>query len=458
MYERMLENLDKAENGPIVEEKEFDQNQIGRTIQEIIARFDISWPKDVMVPQDDQLADRLFEAGLALAEESGLYCVDTKRQMNWSRKELLDRLGVLPSEVKFGTGGEEITIQRRLPDEDSRVIVSGGAYGVPVPEDLYVPMLQSYAQEPGLDLIEGPMLNTTYGRSPRANSPWEVVWCWQEKNLALEAAERAGRPGIAIGTAVGSASVLGELGTMTVGGFRTTDKHHLVFTSELKVNYAELTKAVHFMHTDANVLGYYNPIFGGYGGGAEGMAILMVAGQILLDTCFFTSIVNAGPGHAHLSCNSYPAMLPAQALSFQALSRNTNLLFSSFLRPTAGPCVPHIFDEIAAVVIASVPSGVGFVEGVHTATGRYESYCSGLEALFMSDITHAAEKLTRSEADELVSRIVPKYKDKIKTIDKGKPFPKCYDLETLQPTPEWQGMYENARQEFESEFGLTFTN
>lgn len=453
-YQRMLETLDKAENGPIVDEKDFDHHQIGAAIQEIIKRFDISWPKGVMVPADDQLADRLFEAGLALAEESGLYCVDTRRRMTWTRNELLDRLADLPSQAKLGTGSDEVTIRRRTPDQDSRIIVSGGAYGVPVPEEHYVPMMLSYAQEPSLDLIEGPMLTTTFGRPPRAGSPWEAVWCWQEKNLALEAAQLAGRPGIAIGTAVGSASHLGELATMTYDGFRKTDKHHLVFTSELKTNYAELTKAVHFIHTGASVLGYYNPIFGGYGGGAEGMAILMVAGQILMDICYETTIVNAGPGHAHLSCNSYPPMLPAQAASFQALSRNSNLLFSSFLRPSAGPCVPHIFDEIAAIVIASAPTGISFIEGVHTATGRFESHCSGLEARFMAEVAHAAEKLTRQEADAIVRKLVTKYDKKLKPIEKGKPFQECYDLETVQPTTEWQGMYEEACRGIEAEFGL----
>jgi methylamine--corrinoid protein Co-methyltransferase len=184
------------------------------------------------------------------------------------------------------------------------------------------------------------------------------------------------------------------------------------------------------------------------------MAILMVAGQILLDTCFHTTIVNAGPGHAHLSCNSFPAMLSGQAVAFQALSRNTNLLFSSFLRPTAGPCVPHIFDEIAAIVIASAPSGISFIEGVHTATGRFESHCSGLEARFMAQITHAAEKLSRIEADGVVKNLIKKYEEKHKTIQKGKSFTDCYDLETLRPTAEWDRMYCEAINEINQEFDL----
>ena len=241
---------------------------------------------------------------------------------------------------------------------------------------------------------------------------------------------------------------------MTFGGFRITDKHHLVLNSELKVTYAELTKAVHFMHTGATVLAYYNPIFGGYCGGAEGMAVLIIAGMILMEACFQPSFLNAGPGHAHLSCNSYPAMLPGQAVAFQALSRNSNLLVSSFLRPTSGPCVRHLFDEIAAIVLTTAPSGIAHIEGVHTATGRFESHCSGLEARFMAEITHAAEKLSRKEADSIVNKLIKKYEEEQKIIQKGKSFIECYDLETLKPTSEWQTMYEETRMEMQSDYGF----
>jgi methylamine--corrinoid protein Co-methyltransferase len=72
----------------------------------------------------------------------------------------------------------------------------------------------------------------------------------------------------------------------------------------------------------------------------------------------------------------------------------------------------------------------------------------------MADITHAAEKLTRVEADSVVKKLVKKYEQKHKTIQKGKPFTECYDLASLKPTPEWQGMYEEACEEMEREFGL----
>jgi methylamine---corrinoid protein Co-methyltransferase len=453
-YQSFLETLDKAETGPIYEEKDFDSIQVGAGIQDIVKRFDIGWPRDVMVPFDDTLADRLFDAGLTLAEECGLLCIDTGRRITWTRSELLDILSKTSPEIKLGTGDDEVTIRQRVPDKDAYIVIGGGAYGIPVPEEMFTPMVMSYVQEKCLDYFEGPMLSTVYGRPVRSGSPWESVWCWQEKNMVMDAIARAGRPGISVGAAVGSASHLGELSSTTPGGFRRTDKHHLVFTSELKVNYAELTKAAHMKHTGATVLGYYNPIFGGYGGGSDGMALLIVAGMILLEACFTPSFVDAAPGHAHLTCSSYPAMLPGQAAAFQALSRNTNLLVSSFIRPTAGPCVPQIFDEIAAMVLATAPCGIAHIEGVHTATGRFDTHCSPLETRFMAEITHAAEKITRQEADEVVKHLVPKYKDGLKEIQPGKSFVDCYDQESLKPTQEWLSMYEDACKGMREEYGL----
>ena len=454
-YERFLATLDKAENGPILEEKEFDKNQIGTAVKDIVNKFDISWPEDVLVPSDDALADRLFEAGLTLAEESGLFCMDTKRWMKWSRNELVDILKDTSPEIKLGMGKDEVTIKRRQPDEESYVVIGGGPYGIPVPEDLYFPLVMSYLQEPCIDYFEGPMFATVSGRPVRDGSPWEAVWCWQEKNAIMNALEMANRPGLCVGAAVGSASLIGELATTTYDGFRLTDKHHVVFTSELKVTYAELTKAAHLNHVGATTLGYYNPIFGGYGGGAEGMAVLIVAGMILLEACFFPSFVDAAPGHAHLSCSSVPAMLPGQAAAFQALSRNTNLLCSSFIRPSSGPCIPYIFDEIAAMVLATVPSGVAHVEGVHTATGRFDTHCSGLEARFMAEIAHAAEKISRKAANNIVSMLINNYQEEQKTIQAGKSFVECYNLDTLAPISEWQGMYDQATQRLRKDYKLS---
>ena len=65
----------------------------------------------------------------------------------------------------------------------------------------------------------------------------------------------------------------------------------------------------------------------------------------------------------------------------------------------------------------------------------------------MADVTHAAEKMTRAQADPIVKKLMDKYRDGQASLKKGKPFNEVYNQETLEPTPEWLGMYEEVKEE-----------
>ncbi len=456
VYDYMLSVLDKAEKGPVLEEKDWDIKYINQSIKDLIKKYDIKWDKETMVPSDDALADRLFEAGMELAREVGVYCLETKRQMKWSQAELDYILSTAPDEETIGLGDDSVTIRHRLPDADSDITTIGGPYGTPVPEELFVPIMTSYAQERVLDYIDNATLSTTHGRPIKAGSPWEAVGCWQEAQLSFEVLERVGRPGMPIGCAEDSPSEIGELATCTYGGFRLTDWHHASFISELKVSYAELTKAIHYQHTGAFSHNFYNTIYGGYVGGADGLAIAIVAGVLLMKATLNGTTFNPGPSHAHLSCNTFPAMIPALSLGFQAISRNSKLLTSSFPRPIGGPCTKELLYEAAAMAVATVPSGISILEGIQSAAGRIEGHVTGLEARFLAQVGRAAIGLTRAEADPLVRKLTPLYAEqqKMGVALKGKHFTEAYDLETLQPTAEWQGIYEEVCQEMEDLIGL----
>jgi methylamine--corrinoid protein Co-methyltransferase len=454
----MLSVLQKAETGPFVEEQDWDRLYIGKKIKELVKQYDIAWERPALgVPSDDALADRLFAAGLALAESSGVYCIDTRRQMRWSRAELEEVLANAPSQITIGEGANQATLAKRLPDDGRRVGVIGGAYGIPVPEELFVPVMLSYAQEPLIEFIENASLQTTYGQPIRANSPWDAVACWQEAALTFEVLRRAGRPGLAVGCANSSATAIGELSTTTYGGFRPTDWHHNSMMSELKVSYADLIKAAHFKYTGAFAHNFYNPILGGYPGGGDGVAVAIVAGMILLRAVLWGESFNPGPSHAHWSCNTTPEMIAAQAAAFQALNRNTHLLTSGFSRPVAGPGTLDIFYETAAVTIASVVSGVAFVKGVQSATGRFASHCTGLEARFMAQVAHAAEGLSRRQADPLVRKLEQMFQPTQAELRIGFPFEQLYDVESVQPRSHWLALYEQACQEL-SDLGLELSN
>lgn len=442
--EMLASILDKTESGPVIDEKVWDRQMIGTKVKELITKFEINWDEDTLVPSDDALADRLFAAGLELALDSGVYCLNTKRQMTWEPDELQHILNEAPAELQVGSGEDTATIRHRRPEESARITIIGGAYGTLIEEELYAPMVQAYAKEPLLDIIEPPSIPTARGRTIRIQSPWEAIAAKREAELAMEAVEKAGRPGVCIGAAATSGSEIIELAATSFGAFRQTDWHHASFVSENKVSYADLTRAVHFAQTGSIAHLFCDPIYGGYLGGKYGVAIGCVAGPLLLRATFLGDTVNAGPSHAHLSCDTHPDMLAAQALSFQALSRNTHLLHSVHIRPASGPGTKEVLYEVAAMAIMGVTSGVDYIKSVQSATGRNMGHTSPLEARLCAQVAHAVEGITRTEGNELVSNLVARYQEGIPSADIGKHFRETYNLDTLEPTPEWTATYQEA--------------
>ena len=117
-YQMLLNVIDKAENGPIVDENDWDKIYIGEKVQDLIKKYDINWNMDdqSFVSTDNDLADRTFEAGMEFAREVGVYCIDTNRQMKFSQKELEQSLAILPQEIVAGTGDDRVTIHKRKPE------------------------------------------------------------------------------------------------------------------------------------------------------------------------------------------------------------------------------------------------------------------------------------------------------------------------------------------------------
>ena len=446
-----LSVLDKAENGPVVSVEDWDKKYIYDTIRELVAKYEIKLDKENPgVPNDDALADRVYEAGIELAVRSGVYCIDTQRRMIWTQEELDKVLARVPEVIHVGEGNEAISIKKRMPDENAYVAIGGGPWGVVVPEDLLLPLTMAYTQDKMTDFFCTGALGTTYGRPIRADSPWDTLACWQELRITFEALERVGRPGLAIAAPNTSATAIGTVSSLTYGGTRPTDWNNNSFMSEMKVSYQDLIRTCHFVQTNSMVHNFYNPIFGGYAGGAEGVAVAIVAGFVLMKACLFGDVFNAGPSHAQWSCDTFPPLIPSQAVAAQALSRNTNITQANFTRPVAGPGEKDLLYEVAAYQLATVPSGVEVAKGVQTATGKNIAHCSPLEVHFMAQVAHAAEKLTRKEADPFVKKLIAKYKDGQKELKYGKPFNEVYDLEKLEPTAEWQGVYEEVIKEIKA--------
>jgi methylamine--corrinoid protein Co-methyltransferase len=446
--EEFLAVLDKAENGPVIDLKEWDNVYIYAKIKELIEKYDLSFSvAEPGVPADDELADRVFAAAIQLCVDAGVYCTDTSRRMIWTEDEIQGVLDRVPDTLTAGAGEDAFVINKRLPDSPGKVPFGGGPWGVVIPEEYFLRLNKAYVKEPLFNYFTTGALKTVRGRPVRAGSPWDTAACWHEIRMTMQAIEEAGRPGMAVCAPNTSASAIGTVSVQSYGGMRRTDVQNASFMSELKVPYEDLIRTSHFIETNSFVHNFYNPIFGGFAGGVEGTAIATVAGFILMKATLFGDYFNTGISHAHYSFNTFPSLIVSQAVAMQALSRNTNICTANFTRPAAGPTEMDMMYEIAAYQLATVTSGVWLGQGVQTATGRFEGHCSPLEARFAAEVAHAADGMSRAEAHPIVNKLIGMFKDEQTQLKKGKPFDECYDLETLEPTGEWQAIYEKAREE-----------
>jgi methylamine--corrinoid protein Co-methyltransferase len=454
-YEVLLTALDRAENGPVVDDIVWDAEIICKNFRETLKKYDIKLDKDdPYVTADDPLADQLWEAGMELAVKTGVYCIDTKRHMQWTRDELEGILSAMPDKITVGTGDDTATIIHRKPEEDSHVVIYGGPFGIPITEELFIPFHEAYAREPLIEIFNMGTLLSTRGRMIRAGSPWEAIAAWQEKELAFQILDRVGRPGMAMGCVEIATTEVGELAGTTYGGYRPTDCHKINFISEQKTAYHHLIEASHYAHIDAFSESYFNPMYGGYVGGGAGVALACVSGSIVMRACYQGTLNNIGPTHVHLSASTHPEVLRALQLGLQALARNGNFLTSPFIRPTSGPGTKEIFYETGALAVASAVAGCSYIDASQSARGTQEAGASPLEVLFVARLTHAVEGMSRKDAAPFVAWLVDKYEESQNDPLLGKPFQELHDLETLDPLPEWQAIYDSVCQEVETEFGL----
>jgi methylamine---corrinoid protein Co-methyltransferase len=457
-YTRLMDVLDRTENGQVVDELTWDMKIVPETVMRLLKQYEIKMKPvgDAVVMSDDSLADRLFEAGLALAEEVGVYCVSTSRRIRFSKIEIASALEVAPIEVHLGDGNDRHIEKKRRLEDSSYPTIKGGGVGTPLPEDLYLPVTQSYAQEPLIDSVINCTLEKVYGRDIRSRSPWEILSAWHEIELSKAACKRAGRPGMPLGVVENAVSELGEISGTSYGGASQNDWHHIAMVSEFKTDYMALSKLVHLIRTGSVIHSFYNTIYGGSCGGRDGMALAIVGGCILMQLVYMTNTHSVSPAHPFYGNNTMPEILQAISLAQQSLARNTRLLTDVVITPVGGPGTKTLLYESAAAAISATVSGACGLIGPRSAAGIHTGHVSGLEARLMAETARAAAGMTRSDADVIVRKLIELYKDQLDKRPDSLPFNEVYDVVSVRPCQNWLDMYESVKQELK-EFGLPLT-
>lgn len=449
-----FEVLDRAMTGPHCPESDFEMKVLFPKIQEVAGKFGIKYDSDNPVPADDDLADRVFQAGFELYHDVGLYCPDTERIMKFSEQELLDALNDAPYQSVLGEGKDATILRGRKPESSDPPFCWIGSLGAAVSsEGLYASIMEAYGcWLPLANGITAPSLATINGRTVRTGTPLEVIASIRVTAMGREALRRGGRPGLAImnNIATAGSDVAKIAGSQF--GLRPTDSWVMGHTAEFKLGFHRLNEIAFVEQLGGIIIGETAPILGGYCGGPEGTAIANVAYHLSAIIAGRADAQLTFPTHFKLGCTSPRQTIWAKSVSVQAMTRNSHLPVFVDHYAAAGAMTDMFFYEAAADNISTVVSG-GHITSAGVAKATKVDHFTPYEPKFSSEVAHAVPGMKRDEANHIVKKLLDKYEGRLENPPSGMKYDECWDVHRKMPNEEYATFYKNIKKEI-SGFGI----
>jgi methylamine--corrinoid protein Co-methyltransferase len=391
------------------------------------------------------MADRLYEAGLRLFLEMGVYNQTTERRILFTRDEVEELVAAAPSALHLGTGKDAVVMRHRPVEGTVRAVVLSGPTGTPCSERYHPLILLSCAQEPLVDMLGAGSVSTWMGHSIIPNSPLEIMGARRDATVAREAVRQAGRPGMHISDVAVPLTCAGKMAAVDPeSGLRPSDGLLVSQMVELKTSYDQLARVAYLQSIGMHIVDLMTPLIGGLGGGAEGTAVVTVACHLLGVVLYSASYHMMSHTHLRWVNNTDRMGLWMQAMVGQALSRNTPIPALNDIYTVSGPGTAELLWEVAAGAVAGTVSGMN-MQGAGTTGGFKTDHTTGLEARFIAEVSHACLGMTREEANQLVLQLLPHYESTFDSPNRGLPFPEVYHEETVEPQESWLALYQQVR-------------
>ena len=439
---RLWEILERSHTGPVMEEDDFLPKLFTPTLKKIVKKYEIKFDPAVPVPADDDLADRVWQAGWELFREVGVYNTDTHRIIKVSDDEIREALYTARGRFWVGEGKDAVLWEHR-DVEDPRPPFCIMSPDITCNEEYHHSICLAYLKEPLLDGFCAPILEESAGQLIRSGGPTEISGCTQHiYNLRL-AARQTGRPGtflVAVGTAEHDSGQIAV--SANEWGVRTSDARLVGSLTEFKTADTLLNRVVHYAQYGCYTGHLTGPIYGGWCGGSEGVAVTLVAYSLMGRVVHGAAFNQHFPFHLHYGSNTTRQLLWSIAVAGQALARNSRLLQTSNGFANAGPMTEMLFYETACHALVSTVTGWHLWEMASTRN-KYRNRATPLEARLGMETGHAAARqgLTREQANELALKILEKYEDQAATAPMGSEYQECYDVAQARPTTEHYDMY-----------------
>ncbi|MBA7651279.1 hypothetical protein ES703_59096 [subsurface metagenome] len=443
-----LEVCRRALSGPLMPENKFDRERFYPTITKITKKYGIQYEGENPVNQDDGLADAIFEAAVDLLAEVGVYCLGTQRVIQFTREEVEEAVRDAPGPCWFGEGHERRLFKPRKPDDPAPSWCHVGSGVVTSSEELAFRVVEGYARIHEADSIAVPAISHLRKIPITSGSPVEILGSIQANMLARQALQQSGRPGLPILNLIATAA--SAIGTIAASqpafGTRSSDGWLVGFVAELKVDFGALNKVAYLTSWDASVGSESAPILGGYCGGPVGVAIAntayILAGILVMKGSYQLTF----PMDINLSCSTSRGVLWAVGASSQAISRNISFPILSLAYVAGGPMTESYFYEATAYLLTAISSGSSAQTPIPAKALKVD-YQTPLEMKFSAEVIRAAPKVSRSEANEIVKRLLKMYEGNLTSPPEGKPYQDCFDVATGFPKAEYVEFYEKMKRE-----------
>ena len=446
MY-HFLELAERSFTGEIVDKETWDLDYIAIRTAEIVEGYKLHMDRDNITPANEALMRDLYAAGRELLIQTGVYNLSTGRIIRFTAEEIDRGAAHQKTLLTMGSGKDAFTLYARVPEDPRKPGVFAGNPGCPTPEHLFQACVRSWAQEPAIDMITCGSMVEVDGYKVRNGEPSEVIAVRRELQYLHQAAADAGRPGLGMLAAESSVTEVGDLSAMAPGFIRECDSHLVALNNELITTRDNLVRAASSIHTGVRNASLACVMVEGLAGGAAGAAVVMIASMLAANLICAADYHLCHPIHLRQIATSTRECMWLESVVCQAFALCAPNIIVCDIYPKSGAMTKELLYEVAANALAITVSG-GHLEGVGSCDGL-KPHGTGLEARLMGEVGLAASKsgMNREQANGIILQLLERYESILDTGNEGVPFDQAYDLQTVQPKPEWLQMYHTVRDE-----------
>ncbi|QDX81612.1 hypothetical protein B9N43_10325 [Denitratisoma sp. DHT3] len=441
----MIPSIDfqrRSTTGPVGKTDDFDLD-LAFKVRELVETYNIKYDPNQLVV-DDRTADAIFDAGVELLAEVGLFHQQTSRIMLYSKEELYQLAAeskANPACIPFGKGEDRMYLRHRKSTDTFAPTNYGGPAGVAEPE-WFIPYVQSFAQErhvKGLGICPGvPRIGDL---DPKAGTLTEVEIALWEQEALREALKRTGRLNMNLGLLCTASTPSGTMSVMASGyrdhlntqiGIHIMPEQKMSWNPLLLSQYCENAGIEPWMSSMSCI--------GGLCRDAAEVAVTMVANALGQLSYAKGGSMSYFPSHLDGTWATRPSHWAFSGAA-RASERHLGLAVGTSISGITNAWrTPLTLWQSAAVVLTSVASGLSYA---------WISGHTGLEARLIGEMMDVCAGMPAKEANELAQRVMVKVDELLPQVTKQLPFVEAYDIETVQPRPAYESSMLKVRDELQ---------